>query len=165
MSVILGIWCSLWKKVKILFPYIRYDGWSQSSFPQTLPVKTFKPPANREREVLMESYVVFRCRTEAEWQMRYWHSCEYQLTHLCFWMSFTPFFRFPSLSEGLSLSTQKSRLRGAFWRWKQGIWTLQLIWPQAHSAPYLQSFLMRLAAFLVIFLGNSIMSIPLRMML
>jgi len=30
---------------------------------------------------------------------------------------------------------------------------------------YLHSFLIRLAAFLVIFLGNSIMSMPLRMML
>lgn len=29
--------------------YIRYDGGSQSSFPQTLPVKTFKPPEIRER--------------------------------------------------------------------------------------------------------------------
>lgn len=33
------------------------------------------------------------------------------------------------------------------------------------ATTYLHSFLMRLAAFLVIFLGNSIMSMPLRMML
>ncbi len=33
-------------------------------------------------------------------------SASFQLTHLCFWMSLTPFFRFPSLSEGLSLLTQ-----------------------------------------------------------
>lgn len=55
-----------------------------------------------------------------------WLIFKSQLTHLCFWMSFTPFFRFPSLSDGLSLSTQKSWLRDLFWRSKQRIWTQPL---------------------------------------
>ena len=82
---------------------------------------------------------------------------------MCFWMSLTPFFRFPSLSEGLSLMTQTVMVHIFILVMKRIIYFLY--GESELSVFYLQSFLMRLAAFLVIFLGNSIMSMPLRMML
>lgn len=34
--------------MKIRLTYIGHDGWSESPLPQTLPVKTFKPPEHKE---------------------------------------------------------------------------------------------------------------------
>lgn len=129
--------------------YVRRDGRSQSSFPQTLPVKPFIPPDHRtEKHLNLVSVLLFTYNTLVPY-VPLWP------THLCFWMSFTPFFWFPSLSDGLSLSTQMFALRKQRPDWPDG----------AAGTSYLQSFLMRLLAFFVTFLGNSTMSMPLRMML
>lgn len=80
--------------MKSVSTHIRRDGRSQGSFLQALPVETFKPPNQRQSSV---SFVLDFTSDKSE---------QFPLTHLCFWMSLTPFFRFPSLSEGLSLSRQ-----------------------------------------------------------
>lgn len=131
---------------------MRCDGRSQSSFPQTLPVKTFKPPEHRDRLVEVKPEPANQESASA---------------HVCFWMSLTPFFRFPSRSEGLSLWTHSF---GEHMKLYSAVSVSGSAAPPSEgerlsSAPYLQSFWMRAAAFLLIFLENSIRSMPFRITL
>lgn len=51
--------CLLYKNMKRKLTYIRHDGWSESSLPQTLPVKTFKPPEHKEIRFYTQHLNVF----------------------------------------------------------------------------------------------------------
>lgn len=53
--------------MKTLFTYIRYDGWSQSSFPQTIPVKTFKPPEMMQKRRLKHTCTSIKA---TDWHLR-----------------------------------------------------------------------------------------------
>lgn len=78
--------------------YIRDNRRRQCSLLQALPVKALKP-SKRE--------------SSTSWSMQndilQWENEQIRIifiqrhAHLCFWMSLTPFFKFPSRSEGLSL--------------------------------------------------------------
>lgn len=133
------------KQVNFLFTYLRCDGRSQSSFSQTVPVKTFKPPEQR---------------------------------NICFFsLEYIKTLTWTSINSLVLLDVLHSILQvpQSLWRTvpvdtnKQGDGPDLKLDPERsdleNGAPYLQSFLMRLAAFFVIFLGNSIMSMPLRMTL
>lgn len=66
----------------------------ESPFAQPFPVKAFKP------SVVIKDNIRLRSNSKPIITV---HKTILHTTYLCFWMSFTPFFKFPSLSDGLSL--------------------------------------------------------------
>lgn len=68
---------------------------------EAVPVEALEPPEGRGGHVAMTPLSTFREEEKTEMKRTSFGSiCR---LYLCFWMSFTPFFWFPSRSDGLSL--------------------------------------------------------------